>query len=99
MSFSYPTTPLNLPDPAGSFSLPYIAPPHLQPLSEVSDLRSQDANVNNLGFTTLDDWFGQGTLESRTDENSNIFGELDLQDFWMKVGPGEVMSFTSIPPN
>jgi hypothetical protein len=44
-----------------------------------------DFEVNNLGFPQLlDDWFGPAQEEDDTLE------PLDLQDFWMKVGPGEV---------
>lgn len=42
----------------------------------MSELHTQDPN---LGFATLDDWFGQ------TGEGDL----LDLQDFWFQVGPGE----------
>lgn len=46
---------------------------------------------NNLGFVQLDDWFGNGTGGVNGDDDGNAgFGALDLQDFWMKVGPGEV---------
>lgn len=46
----------------------------------------------NLGFVTLDDWFGTGPEEGE-DINGGL-GDLDLQDFWMKVGPGEVRLVT-----
>lgn len=43
----------------------------------MSELHVQDPN---LGFATIDDWFGQGGGENDL---------LDLQDFWFQVGPGE----------
>jgi hypothetical protein len=60
----------------------YIAPPNQQPMSDMNAPTGQ----NSLGFVQLDDWFGTGH-ETRDEEP---FGALDLQDFWMKVGPGEV---------
>lgn len=51
-----------------------MAPPHHQPMSEIHDV--------DLGFTTLEDWFNGS--------DSDLFGGLDLQDFWLQVGPGEV---------
>lgn len=55
---------------------------------------------NNLGFTTLDDWFGFGTAGTAGGAGQGGNGVddpmglanvgLDLQDFWMNVGPGEV---------
>lgn len=55
---------------------------------------------NNLGFTTLDDWFGFGTAGTAggagqdgngVDDSMGLANVgLDLQDFWMNVGPGEV---------
>ena len=56
-----------------------MAPPHHQPMSEVHNVTTED-----LGFTTLEDWFN-GT-------DGDVFGGLDLQDFWLQVGPGEVGS-------
>jgi len=83
ISFPYPNTPIA--------SMSFVAPPHQQPLSEVNNLHPQDfANpANNLGFVTLDDWFGPAGAEQGQDETNALFGGLDLQDFWMKVGPGE----------
>lgn len=93
--------------PPNSISFPYpntpggVAPPHQQPLSEVNNLHPLDfaANGNggagasslNLGFATLDDWFGSTSANQgeQQDDSNNPFGGLDLQDFWMKVGPGE----------
>ena len=49
----------------------------------------QGQGQNNLGFTVLEDWFGQG-LEG--DDSGAVFGGLDLQDFWMKVGSRRVES-------
>lgn len=48
-------------------------------------------NSLNLGFATLDDWFGStsANVGEQADDVNNPFGGLDLQDFWMKVGPGE----------
>lgn len=74
--------PLASTTPNISFSYPddigTMAPPHQQPMTEVYP---QDPN---LGFATLDDWFGQTT------QDGDIFGGLDLQEFWFQVGPGEV---------
>lgn len=65
----------------------YVAPPHQQPLSEVVNLHPRDVTVdNNLGFATLDDWFG---MAGNGGQSENPFEALDLADFWMKVGPGE----------
>ena len=36
----------------------------------------------DLGFTTLEDWFNGS--------DGDLFGGMDLQDFWLQVGPGEV---------
>jgi hypothetical protein len=83
ISFSYPNTPIT----AGNGSA-YVAPPYQQPLSDM-DTAPSDPNMNNLGFATLDDWFGTNTSSGAVDGDA-IFGGLDLQDFWMKVGPGEV---------
>lgn len=93
ISFPYPNTPA-------------VAPPFQQPLSEVHNLHPLEfsttngntagmagggGNSLNLGFATLDDWFGStsGNLGEQTDDVNNPFGGLDLQDFLMKVGPGE----------
>jgi hypothetical protein len=85
ISFPYPNAPA-------------VAPPHQQPLSEVNNLNPLDfASINNngnslnLGFATVDDWFGSSTATQgeQQEDASNPFGGLDLQDFWMKVGPGE----------
>jgi hypothetical protein len=85
ISFPYPNTPA-------------VAPPHQQPLSEVNNLNPMDfassnnGNSLNLGFATLDDWFGTSSSNNQGEQQgdpSNPFGGLDLQDFWMKVGPGE----------
>jgi len=92
--FSYPNTPVPM-GGLGSTNMPYVAPPLLQPLSEVSNLHPQEMAVNNLGFATLDDWFGPSNLEQGNDDNTAVFGGLDLQDFWMKVGPGEVSDLLS----
>jgi hypothetical protein len=88
--------------PSDTVSFPYpnaptVAPPHQQPLSEVNNLNPLDfANMNNgnslnLGFATVDDWFGTSTATQgeQQEDSNNPFGGLDLQDFWMKVGPGE----------
>lgn len=81
-----------------TLSFPYDAtgigavPPHAQPLSDVHNLHPREsisiANsvANNLGFATLDDWF------SNPAGYTNLFEELDLADFWMKVGPGEAQA-------
>ena len=82
---SLPTTeeaPWSLPVPGQesnvTFSYPNtpapMAPPHHQPMSEVHNA--------DLGFTTLEDWFNGS--------DGDLFGGLDLQDFWLQVGPGEV---------
>jgi hypothetical protein len=79
ISFAYPITPVP--------TLPYVAPPHQQPISEINNLPGSDqSGLNDLGFATLDAWFGQDQ------ENGDATGSggLDLQDFWMQVGPGEV---------
>ena len=84
VSFPYPNAPT-------------VAPPHQQPLSEVNNLNPLEfANMNNgnslnLGFATVDDWFGTSTANQgeQQEDSNNPFGGLDLQDFWMKVGPGE----------
>ena len=82
ISFPYPNTPA-------------VAPPHQQPLSEVNNLDFASFNNNgnslNLGFATVDDWFGTSTATQgeQQEDSNNPFGGLDLQDFWMKVGPGE----------
>jgi hypothetical protein len=89
-SFSYPNTPVPLHSGVGSTSMPYVAPPHLQPMSDVSNLHPDELSVNDLGFATLDDWFGKSAVEQETDASNTTFGGLDFQDFWMKVGPGEV---------
>lgn len=57
----------------------YNLPPNQQPMS---DMNIEPLGTNNLGFVQLDDWFGNTADDG--------FGALDLQDFWMKVGPGEV---------
>jgi hypothetical protein len=71
-----------------SFSYPNtpapMAPPHHQPMSDVHNVSTED-----LGFTTLEDWFN-GT-------DGDVFGGLDLQDFWLQVGPGEVSLVSSGP--
>jgi hypothetical protein len=86
ISFPYPNTPT-------------VAPPHQQPLSEVNNLHplefasssGNNGNALNLGFATVDDWFGSSAANQgeQPDDSNNPFGGLDLQDFWMKVGPGE----------
>lgn len=56
-----------------------------QHLQQPTGTMGADFEVNNLGFPQLlDDWFGPVQEEDET------LGALDLQDFWMKVGPGEV---------
>jgi hypothetical protein len=74
ISFAYPSTP----------SLPFVAPPHQQPFSDINHLNPQEvpSAANNLGFATLDDWFG-------SENDAAMFGGLDLQDFWRAIGPGE----------
>ena len=89
LSFSYPNTPG--PFPTSAPNLAYVAPPHQQPMSEVHDLHPAElASTSNLGFATLDDWFGQSDLNHSGDNTNGAFGGLDLQDFWFQVGPGEV---------
>lgn len=63
----------------------YVAPPHQQPLSDVHSVNREPTINNNLGFATLEDWFGAPP----TGDTANPFAGLDLADFWMKVGPGE----------
>ncbi|WOO81900.1 Transcriptional activator ARO80 [Vanrija pseudolonga] len=78
--------PYSTPVP-GTAPAAYVAPPHQQPLSEVVNLHPRDVTVdNNLGFATLDDWFG---MAGNGGQSENPFEALDLADFWMKVGPGE----------
>ncbi|KAK8853344.1 hypothetical protein IAR55_004048 [Kwoniella newhampshirensis] len=111
--FPYPNTPSAGATTANSNPTPYSStfffpPAHQQPLGEVGVLPFQDSRGGevsfqgdpgiNLGFATLDDWFGAGGIGSN-DGGSNAalghnggvgsMGGLDLQDFWMKVGPGE----------
>lgn len=87
MPFAYPNTPL---------PMPYVAPPSQQPMSDMNihNTNSFPPGQNNLGFVQLDDWFGNagGHVEGGDEEANGGFGALDLQDFWMKVGPGEVSS-------
>ena len=80
--FAYPETSL-LPTTLGAG---YVAPPHQQPLSEYQSLHPNDASTN-LGFPTFEDWFGNGHLNVGGDDSAASL--LDLQDFFMKVGPGE----------
>lgn len=65
----------------------YAAPAHQQPPYDLTAVGMANAGVTNLGFATLDDWFGPSNGNSH---GSGDAGALDLQDFWMKVGPGEV---------
>ena len=88
--FSYPNTPAAFPGSDGSTSTPFGSLPHLQQMSATQRPNSGDMTVNNLGFATLDDWFGQAALEQGNEESGSVFGGFDLQDFWMQVGPGEV---------
>lgn len=70
-----------------------VAPPNQQPMSELNTLPAgQLANSSNLGFATLDDWFGQSNnpgMEGQDGDEGDLAGGLDLQDFWFQVGPGE----------
>ncbi|WVQ84547.1 hypothetical protein IAT38_006701 [Cryptococcus sp. DSM 104549] len=57
---------------------------------------AQAQGASNLGFTTLEDWFGFGGVGGVNgaggvqDDGLGMPGAgLDLQDFWMNVGPGE----------
>jgi hypothetical protein len=63
---------------------------NLNPL-DFASMNNNNANSLNLGFATLDDWFGTSNSNQgeQQDDSNNPFGGLDLQDFWMKVGPGE----------
>lgn len=81
ISFAYPNTP----NPAMAF----VAPPHQQPFSDINHLNPQEVPTaaNNLGFATLDDWFGP--VEPSQPDSNALFGGLDLQDFWRAIGPGE----------
>lgn len=108
VTFPYPTTPV--PIPAGPSAempaAPYVAPPHQQPFMEFGVAQSSDGlnlgmnDHNNLGFTSLDDWFGFGAAGTGGGAGQDGNGVddpmglanvgLDLQDFWMNVGPGEV---------
>ncbi|ADV23934.1 specific RNA polymerase II transcription factor, putative [Cryptococcus gattii WM276] len=107
VTFPYPTTPV--PIPAGPSAempaAPYVAPPHQQPFMEFGVAQSSDglnlgmSDHNNLGFTSLDDWFGFGAAGTGGGAGQDGNGVddpmglanvgLDLQDFWMNVGPGE----------
>lgn len=106
MNFAYPSTPLPLqssyiPPPGQQPMSDLHGLPHPH-----SDALGLGAGQNHLGFVQLDDWFGTGNLGGGgaggpangavggDDDGNGGFGALDLQDFWMKVGPGEVsMSF------
>jgi hypothetical protein len=74
--------------PVQQVSFPYpntpaTAPNFAQPVPGVPGL-NDFAGQNDLGFVTLDGWFNQDQPDPPG------FADLDLQDFWMKVGPGEV---------
>ena len=91
--FSYqtpPSTSTGIGTSASGFA--NMAPPHQQPMSDIGSLLggNNGAVQNNLGFTTLDDWFGQNLGDESGDVANGGLGGLDLQDFWMKVGPSEV---------
>ena len=75
------------------FDLTGVAPPHLQPLSDLGN--APDAN---LGFATLDDWFGN-VGEDTGDVSNNALAGLDLQDFWMKIGASEVSQVVDAADN
>lgn len=107
VTFPYPTTPVSFTTgPSTEMSAPYVAPPHQQPFMEFGVAQSSDGlnlgmnDHHNLGFTTLDDWFGFGTAGTAGGAGQGGNGVddpmglanvgLDLQDFWMNVGPGEV---------
>lgn len=107
VTFPYPTTPMSFSaGPSTEMPAPYVAPPHQQPFMEFGVAQSSDGlnlgmnDHNNLGFTTLDDWFGFGTAGTAggagqdgngVDDSMGLANVgLDLQDFWMNVGPGEV---------
>ncbi|GFZ50946.1 hypothetical protein JCM24511_08704 [Saitozyma sp. JCM 24511] len=73
--------------PVQQVSFPYpntpaTAPNFAQPVPGVPGL-NDFAGQNDLGFVTLDGWFSQDQPDPPG------FADLDLQDFWMKVGPGE----------
>ncbi|WVO16705.1 hypothetical protein L204_104386 [Cryptococcus depauperatus] len=95
---------------------PYVAPPHQQPFMEFGVAQSSNGlnmgmndQQSNLGFVTLEDWFGftqAGTVNGGGTQGHgheahgpDHIGDgdtmglagvgLDLQDFWMNVGPGE----------
>lgn len=63
-SFSLPApaqpsaTPISFPYASPGYPYGFVAPPHEQPLSEISSL--QIGVDQNLGFATLDDWFPLG---------------------------------------
>lgn len=86
-TFPYPD------DPFGLNMASQVAPPNQQPMSELNTLPAgQLANPSNLGFATLDDWFGQSNnpgMEGQDGDEGDLAGGLDLQDFWFQVGPGE----------
>lgn len=105
--FPYPTTPVPIPaGPSAEMPAPYVAPPHQQPFMEFGVAQSSDGlnlgmnDHTNLGFTSLDDWFGFGAAGTGGGAGQDGNGVddpmglanvgLDLQDFWMNVGPGEV---------
>lgn len=108
VTFPYPTTPVPIPPagPSAEMPAPYVAPPHQQPFMEFGVAQSSDGlnlgmnDHNNLGFTSLDDWFGFGAAGTGGGAGQDGNGVddpmglanvgLDLQDFWMNVGPGEV---------
>lgn len=96
VSFPYPNTPTVAPP----HQQPLSEVNNLHPL-DFATLNGNTAsgmagggggsNSLNLGFATLDDWFGSTSIGQgeQQDDSNNPFGGLDLQDFWMKVGPGE----------
>jgi hypothetical protein len=78
VSFNYST----------AYALPNAnASPFYQHVPDLGSTNNLSSNVNNLGFATVDDWFN-GNNDNNGEEAA--LGSLDLQDFWMKVGPGEV---------
>ncbi|WWD19772.1 hypothetical protein CI109_104236 [Kwoniella shandongensis] len=107
--FPYPSAPVSgggpqpNPGPTSYSSTFFFPPAHQQPLGEVGVIPPPEMNGGgqgdqnvNLGFATLDDWFGPGGIGSSETQNTigqdggvGAMGGLDLQDFWMKVGPGE----------
>ena len=98
---SSPKVPVAHPNPVNLSMTPLntsLAPPHQQPISEIGSTLSGDPTAaNNLGFTTLDDWFGETLGDDTGELGSGTFAGLDLQDFWMKIGASEVGFPTALP--